>query len=63
MSNRPKGISEYHWRYYQMGYEAYGQGKSREDANIIQARVTRSWWVAGWHDADADSEAETKDKM
>ena len=51
---RPKGISEYHWRYYLMGYQAYEEGKSRDEAQTIQYRVTRSWWLAGWLDADLD---------
>jgi hypothetical protein len=54
MSDRPKGISEYHWRYYQMGYKAYEDGKPKDESNIIQSRVTRAWFKAGWHDADME---------
>jgi hypothetical protein len=54
MSNRPRGISEYHWRYYQMGYEAYEAGKPKEDGDAIQYRVTRAWFYAGWLDAQMD---------
>jgi len=54
MSNRPKGISEHHWRYYQMGYKAYEDGKSKDEAQTIQYRVTRAWFLAGWHDADME---------
>lgn len=54
MSDRPKGISEYHWRYYQMGYKAYEDGKSKDEAQTIQYRVTRAWFLAGWMDADME---------
>ena len=54
MSSRPKGISEFHWRFYRQGYEAREAGQDKDESSVIQDRVTRSWWVAGWHDADSE---------
>jgi ribosome modulation factor len=54
MSNRPKGISEFHWRFYRQGYEAREAGQDKDESSVIQDRVTRSWWTAGWIDCDIE---------
>ena len=54
MSSRPKGISEFQWRFYWKGYEAREPGQDQDGSSEIPDRVTRSWWVAGWHDADSE---------
>jgi len=54
MSNRPKGISELNWKHYRQGYEAREANQDKDESNVIQDRVLRAWWLAGYHDADSE---------
>jgi len=55
MTEIPSGISAYHWNYYHFGVKAYGEGQDKEESAKIKDPVTRSWWLAGWHDSDIES--------
>ena len=54
MTERPKSITAYHWNYYNFGRKAYSEGRPKEDSEKIKCRVTRGWWLAGWHDSDIE---------
>ena len=54
MSSGPKGISELNWKHYRQGYEAREANQDRGESNVIQDRVLRAWFLAGYHDADSE---------
>jgi len=47
---------------YQLGREAHAAGYQIIHCNVRDA-VARSWWLAGWHDADIEAVNSVLDKI
>ena len=54
----PEGITDRQFSYYNQGRKAHAEGLSKSAAGCVFEMKNRSWWLAGWIDADMEKQAE-----